>query len=315
MEYCSGGELFDRIQKKGRYSEKEAAYLMHKLLHAINHLHVSSISHRDLKPENCLFDTKRDDAEVKLVDFGLASKFSREKGMSTVVGTPYYVAPEIINGHYGPECDIWSLGVILYLLLVGYPPFRGDNKTQIFKKVLKAKYSLKEKEFETISKEAKDLITKLLNPDVKKRITAAQAMEEPWFNIMMHSANERPLDPQIIRRLNTYKSQSKLRVEVIKTMVRFLSDSDFANLKEAFRKLDKNHTGYISAQELEDGLVSIGFESSTEKIRSIMDEADFDKNGRINYTEFIAATLESKIIMKQENVWAAFKKFDIVKSI
>jgi Serine/threonine protein kinase len=98
------------------------------------------------------------------VDFGLAIKFNKDTGMSTVVGTPYYVAPEIINGHYGPECDIWSLGVILHVLLVGYPPFRGENKAEIFKK-FKAKYNLKEKEFDTVSAEAKDLIKKLLNPD------------------------------------------------------------------------------------------------------------------------------------------------------
>ena len=106
MEYCSGGELYDRIEKKKKYSEKEAAVLMHKLFHAINHLHTLNISHRDLKPENCLFDTRREDSEVKLVDFGLAARFSNEIGMSTVVGTPYYVAPEILSGNYGPECDI-----------------------------------------------------------------------------------------------------------------------------------------------------------------------------------------------------------------
>ena len=106
MEYCSGGELYDRIEKKKKFSEKEAAFLMYKLFHAINHLHTLNISHRDLKPENCLFDTKKENAEVKLVDFGLASKFNKDLGMSTVVGTPYYVAPEILSGHYGPECDI-----------------------------------------------------------------------------------------------------------------------------------------------------------------------------------------------------------------
>ena len=237
--------------------------------------------------------------------------------MSTVVGTPYYVAPEIINGHYGPECDIWSLGVILHVLLVGYPPFRGENKAEIFKKVLKAKYNLKEKEFDTVSAEAKDLIKKLLNPDAKKRITAADAMEEPWFNIMMHSANDRVLDNGIIGRLNSFKAISKLRVEVIKMMVQFLSESDIKSLKNTFRMLDKSHTGFISPNDLKAGLVTIGLESNSQNIHSnqyldIISEADFDKNGQINYTEFIAATLDMRTIMKQENVWAAFKKFDIV---
>ena len=267
MEFCSGGELFDRLEKKGRYSEKEAATLMYKLFHAINHMHGSNISHRDLKPENCLFDTKREDAEIKLVDFGLASRFNNGAGMSTLVGTPYYIAPEIINGNYGPECDNWSLGVILYTLLVGYPPFRGENRAEIFKKVRKAKYSLTEKEFKTVSKEAKDLIRKLLNPDVKNRITAGQAMEEPWFNIMMHSAVNRPLDAEIAQRLHSFKAKSRVRIEIIRTMVNFLTETEVKTLKEAFRRLDKDHTGYISALELQNGMQSVGLENGLQKIQ------------------------------------------------
>ena len=192
-------------------------------------------------------------------------------------------------------------------MLVGYPPFRGENKAEIFKKVLKAKYSLKEKEFDTISKEAKDLLKKLLNPDAKKRIKASEAMEEPWFNIMMHSAIERPLNQEILRRLHTFKADSQLKVEVVKIMVQFLNDSDITQLKETFRQLDKNHTGFISPLELRQAFQTLGIESSSEKIHGIiyseiLSQTDFDKNGLINYTEFIAATLDSKIIMKQENV-------------
>lgn len=320
MEMCSGGELYDRIEKKGKFSEKESAFLMYKLFHAINHLHISNIAHRDLKPENCLFDTKRDDAEVKLVDFGLASKFTKEKGMSTVVGTPYYVAPEIINGHYGPECDIWSLGVILHTMLVGYPPFRGENKAEIFKKVLKAKYSLKEKEFETVSKEAKDFIKKLLNPDAKKRITAAEAMDDPWFNIMIRSTIERPLDAEVVTRMHGFRANSKFQVEVMKILVQMLSESDIKNLKETFRKLDRGHIGFLSARDLEMGFVQIGLDATKSRIEGkkyieIIRETDFDRNGLISYTEFLAATLSLNIAMKPENLYATFKHFDLVSNI
>ncbi|OMJ91143.1 hypothetical protein SteCoe_6407 [Stentor coeruleus] len=311
MECCSGGELYDRLEKKGKYSEKEAAFLMYKLFYSINHLHVSNIAHRDLKPENCLFDTKRDDAEVKLVDFGLASKFTKDKGMSTVVGTPYYVAPEIINGNYGPECDIWSLGVILHTLLVGYPPFRGENKAEIFKKVLKAKYSLKEKEFETVSKEAKELIKKLLNPDSKKRITAAEAMEDIWFRNTISTTIDRPLDPIVVARLHSFKAESKIKGEIMKMLVQMLSDNDIFHLKDVFRKMDRSHSGFISPRDLELSFVEAGLDATKNRIQDVIREADFDKNGLLSYTEFLAATLELGTIMKQENVWAAFKKFDI----
>lgn len=178
MECCGGGELYDRLAKKGRFSERESANLMFKMFYAINHLHSCNVAHRDLKPENCLFESNREDAEVKLVDFGLASRFLGPS-LKTMVGTPSYVAPEVLGGKYGPECDVWSLGVILYTMLAGYQPFRGDNKKEIFKKVMKANFSLKEPEFDNISKEAKDLLRRLLTVDTKKRITASEAMKHP----------------------------------------------------------------------------------------------------------------------------------------
>lgn len=263
MEYCQGGELFNRLEKKGRFSEKESALLMRRMFHAINHLHILNIAHRDLKPENCLFDSNREDAEIKLVDFGLASRFNKEKGMSSVVGTPYYVAPEIINGNYGPECDLWSLGVILHTMLVGYPPFRGDNRNDIFKKVLKGKYSLKEKEFENISVEGKELIRKLLLRDTKKRITALQAMEDPWFIKMLPMEFNLQVEDIIIHRLHEFKSSSRLRIEMLKVMVMFLTGQELRDLITAYRSLDKDYSGYISIEELGIGMANIGLRLGT----------------------------------------------------
>lgn len=115
---------------------------MQKMLSAIKHLHKHQICHRDLKPENFLFQDVSPDAEIKLIDFGLSKRFGsinqtpNKVKLSTVVGTPYYVAPEVLSGNYDSSCDIWSLGIILYILLCGYPPFEGDNKREIFKNVL-----------------------------------------------------------------------------------------------------------------------------------------------------------------------------------
>lgn len=138
MEYCSGGELFDHIVKYSNFTEGYAAKLMRQMISSIKNLHEHKIVHRDLKPENFLMADKTDDAEIKLIDFGL-SKRNLSGGidkMTTVVGTPYYVAPEVLKGSYGKECDVWSLGVILYVFLCGYPPFEGDNNTAIFKNIL-----------------------------------------------------------------------------------------------------------------------------------------------------------------------------------
>lgn len=150
MELSEGGELFEKIVEMHKFTEAQAADLMKKVLSAVKHLHEHGICHRDLKPENFIFSDKSEDAEIKLIDFGLSKRFgpnaandhaglgtvSMEDKMHTIVGTPYYVAPEVLMGNYDFSCDVWSLGVILFIMLCGYPPFEGDNNKEIFKRVL-----------------------------------------------------------------------------------------------------------------------------------------------------------------------------------
>lgn len=170
MEYCSGGELFDKIasQKNQMFGEKEAANIMKKLIRAINHCHANGVVHRDIKPENVMIGK---DGEYKLIDFGLSSRVSSKNSkMTAIAGTPYYMAPEVIEGEYTSMCDIWSLGVMMYVLLCGYLPFQGDNRDIVFHKILKAKYDFHHKEFNSVSDEGKDLITKLLKLNPKERI-------------------------------------------------------------------------------------------------------------------------------------------------
>ena len=147
MEYWSGGELFDVIakkaQKEGCFNESEAADMMKKLLKAINHCHTQNIAHRDIKPENIMIT---EDGDLKLIDFGLSKQVKNQK-MKTIVGTPYYVAPEVLAGKYNTKCDIWSLGVIMYILLSGYLPFSGDKDNEVFEKVKNATYSFDQKEW------------------------------------------------------------------------------------------------------------------------------------------------------------------------
>ena len=184
MEHCKGGELFDRIVAAQRFTEFHAADIMSQMLSAVKHLHEKGIVHRDLKPENFLMDDTTENAEVKLIDFGLSKRFSEQdetQRMHTVVGTPYYVAPEVLKGDYGVACDVWSLGVILFVFLCGYPPFEGDNNKEIFRNVVKQPLTYDPADWNTISDQAKDLVTKMLQKDPKKRITAQQCLDHPWF--------------------------------------------------------------------------------------------------------------------------------------
>lgn len=168
MELCDGGELFEKIVEMHKFSERQAANLLKKILSAVKHLHEHGICHRDLKPENFLFSDKTDDAEIKLIDFGLSKRFGHiqevnpSEKMHTIVGTPYYVAPEVLKGSYDFSCDIWSLGVILFIMLCGYPPFEGDNNKEIFKRVLQQKLEFDPEDWTNISNEAKDLIGRML---------------------------------------------------------------------------------------------------------------------------------------------------------
>jgi len=175
-ELCTGGELFDRIIAKtqspeGHFSEVDAADLVRCILDAIAYCHdEKQIVHRDLKPENFLFASKSDDAPIKIIDFGL-SRYDVDPGnmMRTKVGTPYYVAPEVLNRKYDKSRDIWSIGVISYILLCGYPPFYGDSDSQIFDSVRAGKFDFPSPEWDTVSKAAKDFVCSLLKKDPAKR--------------------------------------------------------------------------------------------------------------------------------------------------
>jgi len=182
MELVTGGELFDRIVEKGSYSEEDAKILVKKIVSAIDYLHKQNIAHRDLKPENLLVKSVEDDTEVKIADFGLSKIIDKDKMMQTACGTPGYVAPEVLNAEgYDKEVDMWSVGVITYILLCGFPPFYSDSVPEVFEQIMKAEYDYPEEYWDEISAEAKDFIDHLLVVDVSKRLTAEQAQDHPWL--------------------------------------------------------------------------------------------------------------------------------------
>ncbi|KAF8018234.1 hypothetical protein BT93_H3201 [Corymbia citriodora subsp. variegata] len=181
MELCRGGELFDRIIKKGPFSEPEAVRQIKMIVGAVEACHSDGIMHRDLKPENFLFVTPDDDAELKLIDFGLSVFFEPGRVFSDVVGSPYYVAPEVLLKHYGPEADVWSAGVILYILLSGVPPFYAATASKILREVSQGNLDLESDPWASISDSAKDLVKKMLERDPRKRLSAQEVLCHPWI--------------------------------------------------------------------------------------------------------------------------------------
>jgi len=216
MELVTGGELFDKIVEKGSYSEKDASFVMRQIIDACRYLHENNIVHRDLKPENLLLETPRSDI-VKIADFGLSKILGDEAMLKTACGTPGYVAPEVLqlNG-YGKEVDMWSVGVIMYILLCGFPPFYEENNAQLFKAIMEGRFSYPAPYWSGVSDSAKDLINKLLVVDPKKRFSAEQALQHPW--IAGTTANPEPLQNEVIVKIKRFNARRKFKMAITATL-------------------------------------------------------------------------------------------------
>jgi len=195
MEYAAGGELFKKVVKKGALQEREAAICAFRLVSALDYLHSLGIVHRDLKPENLLLKLKEDDSSVMITDFGLSRILDDQSMATTACGTPYYVAPEVINGGgaYGMEVDFWSLGVITYFLLCGFPPFMADDLNGIFQLIQRAEYDYPSPYWDNVSENAKDFIRRLLVTDPRKRMLAGDALKHPWIVTAKQEAAKQPV--------------------------------------------------------------------------------------------------------------------------
>jgi len=214
MELVTGGELFDKIVEKGSYTEHEAAQLVRKIVSAVEYLHNLGIVHRDLKPENLLLKRADNDLEIAIADFGLSKIVGQQMMMQTACGTPSYVAPEVLNASgYGKEVDMWSIGVITYILLCGFPPFYGDTVPEIFEQIMEANFDYPEEYWGSVSKEAKDFINKLLVVDSDKRLSAGDALKHPWLATVGATGTGKVLNTVKFKELITERqnTRSKLR--------------------------------------------------------------------------------------------------------
>lgn len=288
MEECTGGELFDkiidRLQNDSIFTEKEAAKIFKQMMMAIAYCHKEGICHRDLKPENLLLLNKKDDTNIKIIDFGLSNIFIDKKGveikMTSKVGTAYYVSPEVLSGNYDKSCDIWSAGVILYILLCGDPPFNGANDNDIYKKIKTKKFGYTNPLWTNVSNDAKELINMMLSdPDV--RPTAEDVLQNSWVKDLAPNSNESilKLNPSSLK---TYGNASKFEKAVATFICSRLKDEDVEHLKEVFMAIDKNGDGHLSLEEMIEGMSKVGFDKK--QVEDLFKEIDTDKSGAVDYT-------------------------------
>ena len=316
MELCTGGELFDRIIQKTeqgkQFTEKEVANIFQQMMSAINYCHSNKIVHRDLKPENLLLATQDENSPIKVIDFGMSRIFNNKQAMFDKVGTAYYISPEVLDGFYDEKCDIWSAGVILYILLCGYPPFNGNDDDEIFESIKKRKFVYPDAEWANISKEAKDLINKMLSEPLT-RLTAEQVLGHPW---LVNQLNKNTKAKEIKINFNTFKTYSganKLSRAVLTYIASRLTDDEVKKLKDAFQKIDVNGDGMLTLDELKNA-INQNPEVHVMNIEQIFKTIDTDNSGVINYTEFLAASIDKRIYLQEDKLRDAFKLFDEDKS-
>jgi len=310
MELCTGGELFERIIEAGHFTEAQAATIIQQIVRAINYMHEASVCHRDLKPENFLFQNMDpiDKSVLKLIDFGLSLQFTPDHVMTTKLGTPFYVAPQVLKGKYNHTSDLWSVGVIMYVLLCGYPPFYGETDKEVLHKVKSGSFSFPVADWGNVSDDAKQLISKLLTMEPKLRYTAGQALNHVWIKEKAPHA-KLAFAPQFLDNMRHFRHLNTFKRAVLHTIALHLNDEKIVALREAFVSMDGNGDGSLTVAE-----IKVGIQDSLQKVpvdlQQILDSIDTDGSGVIDYTEFLAATLDRRYFVEEDVCWAAFRIFD-----
>jgi calcium-dependent protein kinase len=323
-EYCPEGELFYEIKNFAPFNEALTGWYMKQILSAVCYCHKLKIIHRDLKPENILISKKNKNGFnlVKVIDFGTAIIFNKNKNDKSLTGSVYYISPEVLskNRNYTEKCDVWSCGIIMYILLTGLPPFNGDSDEEIVTKIKNGRFNMDKYPWPIISSQAKDLIKKLLEFDPHKRVTAEEALSHPWFESKQVQSEDNAglfkiKNPnRLLNNLINFKSDNILGSAVFAYLIH--NNIQLNQVHEAiklFNKIDKNGDGQISREELYKGLenfLKLSGKELKEKVDIIFNNIDTDHNGYIEYEEFLRAAVDKEYFLSDNFLRFAFDYFD-----
>lgn len=315
MEVARGKDVFDKIIEEGHLSENTVSHITYKVLSALVYCHSKGISHRDIKPENILFENESNVGEIKLIDFGLSRKYNNQEKMQTVLGTPYYVAPEVLQGSYDERCDIWSVGAFMYIMLCGEPPFNGKNNNAIFKRILNEEVTYPPEKFKNVSKEALELMKLCLVKDPSKRLSGEQALQHKWFNSVYQEVhNKNKLDINVLKNLKSFSYPDKFQKMVLKFLVNQMNEKELDHLREVFQAMDTDHTGALNKDEIAEGFKKVGLKVSKEEVEDIIIKIEDCEHGKVNYSDFLLAAMDFKTNVDKEKLISAFSYFDVDKT-
>ncbi|XP_072995785.1 CDPK-related kinase 3 isoform X1 [Typha latifolia] len=289
MELCEGGELLDRILARGgRYNEEDAKSIVVQILSVIAFCHLQGVVHRDLKPENFLFTTRDENAPMKLIDFGLSDFIKPDERLNDIVGSAYYVAPEVLHRSYSMEADIWSIGVITYILLCGSRPFWARTESGIFRSVLRADPNFDDSPWPSVSAEGKDFVKRFLNKDYRKRMTAAQALTHPWLRDVHRHI---PLDLLIYKLIKQYLRATPLKRMALRALSKALTEDELLYLRLQFKLLEPKD-GHIFFENFRMALLRNLTEAMKEsRVLEILTALEPLTYRRMDFEEFCAAAI------------------------
>lgn len=321
-EYISGGELYEGLVKMSNFNEFKCAFILNQIISAVYYLHSNNIVHRDIKPENILIsNSNKDLLSIKLIDFGSCNYIKKNENFTLKVGSPYYIAPEVLKHDYNNKCDIWSIGVILYILLVGYPPFKAKNKNDLFNKIKTGSYSMEGPGWNRVSAQAKDLVTHMLEYDYNKRYSAEKCLNHIWIKQLEKSKESNQINDRYLESVLVNISNLHVREKLQQATIAYIVHSIYCNeeiddLKHVFNKLDINKDGKLTYQEFRDGFSKHfqGKEFLKEiNIEQLLSDIDGNLDGVISYEEFLRVTVNKKKLLNERNLQIAFDKFDLDK--
>jgi len=313
MECMAGGELFDRASKKKTFSEKETAHIIWQVLLALNYIHDHGIMHGDVKLENFMFDSEGSD-HLKLIDFG----FSKMNGQSSEkpCGTVEYIAPEVLRLQFTPQADMWSVGVMVFLLLTGSMPFRGANEREVLMNIHNGKYTMHRDVWASKSGDAINFTKALLQVDPAHRLSAAAALKHP-FLARRHTdpviQPEVPLHQSIAHALVDYRNESPLRRSCSHLVAWTLSNEERRQVRDCFIAMDKHHTGRIGYEDFASVLVG-EFHFPARDVKAAFEVLSHKEDHTVHYSDFLAAMVGSCLELPDERLEAAFRNFDVDNS-